>query len=63
MSDRPFHELTEDEKLAFGREVCEDPTYRDFMRQGRPVTNIEMHAARMWAWRLKNQAASEDKQC
>ena len=41
---KPYHEMTEDERLEFGREVATDPTCVGFMRQGRPITNVEMNA-------------------
>ena len=41
---KPYHELTEDERYEFGREIVTDPTCVGFMRQGRPITNVEMNA-------------------
>ena len=45
---KPYHEMTEEERLEFGREVANDPTSHGFMRQGRPITNVEMNAYTLW---------------
>ena len=31
---KPYHEMSEQEKLAFGQEVAEDPTCHNMERQG-----------------------------
>jgi hypothetical protein len=36
-------------KMRLGEEVANDPTCRDFMRQGRPLTNVEMDAFVAWS--------------
>ena len=47
---KPYHEMSEPEKLEYGREVATDPTCRD-MRIGpehRLLTNCEMAAATLY---------------
>lgn len=41
---KPYHEMSDEERLEFGREVATDPTCHDMERQGRPITNVEMNA-------------------
>lgn len=44
----PREAISDEELLRLGREVCEDPTHKAQMRQGRPLTNIEMVAVIHW---------------
>lgn len=53
---KPYHEMTDDEKSAFGREVAEDLTCRGMMRHGRPLTNVEMDAAATWLREQRRKA-------
>lgn len=46
---KSYHEMTEGEKIALGREVATDPTCHDMERDGRPLTNVEMDAAVLWS--------------
>ena len=45
---KPYCDLDENERIAFGREVATDPTCRDMERHGRPLTNCEMAAATLY---------------
>jgi hypothetical protein len=53
---KPYHEMTEEEQLEYGREVATDPTCHDMDRQGRPLTNVEMHAATLWLLQERRKA-------
>ena len=53
---KPYHEMSEQEKLAFGQEVAEDPTCHDMERQGQPLTNVEMDAAALWSREERRKA-------
>lgn len=48
--------MTEAEWLALGREVAEDPTCQNMMRQGRPLMNVEMHAYTVYAREERRKA-------
>ena len=50
-------------KMRLGEEVANDPTCRDFMRQGRPLTNVEMHAFTIWSQDQIQQRISRDGCC
>jgi hypothetical protein len=47
--DDDRREAEEAAQLALGREVMEDAGCVNMTRQGRPLTNVEMHAAAEWS--------------
>lgn len=50
-------------KMRLGEEVANDPTCRDFMRQGRPLTNVEMDAYSYYKQRLWESTIGRDGCC
>lgn len=54
---KQYYDMTEEEQLEYGREVATDPTCHDMDRQGRALTNVEMHAATVW---LRNERRKAD---
>jgi hypothetical protein len=57
---KPYHEMSEQERLAFGKEVAEDPTCKGFMRQGRAITNVEMNAYTFYSREKKRTEKQEE---